>query len=176
MPIYLNGGRFVFTHLDIKDSLSKLSKIIFSADILWQITSFNTEQGIFSVEWGSTFMSEQLNDLSSMILYQKTFHLYNMRQKGYVIGLENVGNWAWWKIPIKDTKTGFYIMVGVIYYHIVPQALHISVWQMKNTMLHLTFTKFKWKMWWVEASSNSQIKFVMGIYQGSQSLNGIRHA
>ena len=127
LPIYFNCWIFILTHLNSTDSLSKLSKIIFSADILWQITSFNTEQGIFSVERGSTFMSEQLNDLSSMILYQKTFHLYNMLQKGYVIGLENVGNWAWWKIPIKDTKTGFYIMVWVIYYHIVPQALHISV-------------------------------------------------
>ena len=127
LPIYLNGGRFIFTHLNSTDSLSKLSKFISSGDVLWQITSFNTEQGIFSVEMGLTFMSEQLNDLSSMILYQKTFHLYNMRQKGYVIGLENVGNWAWWKIPIKDTKTGFYIMVGVIYYHIVRQALHILV-------------------------------------------------
>ena len=125
MPIYLNCWIFILTHLNSTDSLSKLSKIIFSADILWQITSFNTEQGIFSVERGSTFMSEQLNDLSSMILYQKTFHL---RQKGYVIGLENVGNWAWWKIPIKDTKTGFYVMVWVIYHHIVPQELDISVY------------------------------------------------
>ena len=127
LPIYLNGGTFILKHLNSTDSLSKLSKIIFSADTLWQITSFNTEQGIFSVERGSTFMSEQLNDLSSMILYQNTFDLYNMRQKGYVIGLENVGNWAWWKIPIKDTETGLYIMVGVIYYHIVPEALHILV-------------------------------------------------
>ena len=102
MPIYLNGETFILKHLNSTDSLSNLSKIIFSADILWQITSFNTEQGIFSVEMGLTFMSEQLNDLSSMILYQKTFHLYNMRQKGYVIGLENVGNWAWWKVPIKE--------------------------------------------------------------------------
>ena len=173
MPIYLNGGTFILKHLNSTDSLSKLSKIIFSADTLWQITSFNTEQGIFSVERGSTFMSEQLNDLSSMILYQNTFDLYNMRQKGYVIGLENVGNWAWWKIPIKDTKTGLYTMVGVIYYHIVPEALHILV--SKNTMLHLIFSRFIRKIWWVEASSNSQIKFVMGIYQGSQSLNGTRH-
>ena len=54
MPIYLNGGTFIVTHLNSTDSLSKLSKIIFSADILWQITSFNTEQGICSVEMGLT--------------------------------------------------------------------------------------------------------------------------
>ena len=34
LPIYLNGGGFIFTHLNSTDSLSKLSKIIFSADIL----------------------------------------------------------------------------------------------------------------------------------------------
>ena len=55
LPIYLNGETFILTHLNSTDSLSKLSKIIFSADILWQITSFNTEQSIFSVEKGLNF-------------------------------------------------------------------------------------------------------------------------
>ena len=127
LPIYLNGGTFIVTHLNSTDSLSKPSKIIFSADILWQITSFNTEQGIFSVEKGLNFYVWAVKRFIFNDPLPKDFSSVWYAPKRICHWIRKRRKLSMMKNNYKGYEDGFYIMVGVIYYHIVPDALEYHV-------------------------------------------------